>query len=337
MKRFAGNERLCAAVRSRARLTHGTVVAYVALFFALGGSGYAATQLGGHSKGAPVAHAARGSKLKVHCTATNGGKKVKCVAVTGVVVGPRGPQGPPGPKGPPGNNGTSTTGSGGGGGGTTIFEQPPAYAIGNEAATVSCTVGTDGFSGSGAPTEFDQTQSWSASSNCAKGNGYPTPSTLFVATGIAAGASATFTTYLQTPSEVDGTASDLDSVQFCYGDANDTAGSGADAQSATMTITRAQVYEIDEPAAASSGSGAPPYTHELLLNDTLDLAGGSNCATVKPASTAKVDPSGYLMFRVFGVFSATKGTYSPANYTGQQVYTAVTSLTLGRITTTYGP
>src|ERR1700735_4352464 len=116
MKLFAGNERLRAAVRSRARLTHGTAVAYVALLFARGGSGSAATQLGGHSKGAPVAHAARGSKLKVHCTATNGGKKVKCVAVTGVVRGPRGQQGPPGPKGPPGNNGTSTTGSGGGGG-----------------------------------------------------------------------------------------------------------------------------------------------------------------------------------------------------------------------------
>ncbi len=334
MKLFAGNERLRAAARSRARLTHGTAVAYLALFLALGGSGYAATRLGGQSKGGPVAQAARSSKLKVHCTATNGGKKVKCVAVTGAVVGPRGPQGPPGPKGPPGNNGTSTTG---GSGGPTVFVQPPAYAIGNEAATVSCNTGTDGFGGSGAPSEFDQTQSWSASSNCAKGNGQPITSTLYVPTGIAAGASATFTTYLQTPSQVDGSASDLDSVQFCYGDANDTAGKGSDAQSATMTITRAQVYEIDEPAAASSGSGAPPYSHELLLNDALNLTGGSNCATVKPSSTAPVDPSGYLMFRVFGVFSATKGTYSPANYTGQQVYTAVTSLTLGRITTTYGP
>lgn len=332
MKLFAGNERLRAAVRSRARLTHGTAVAYVALFFALGGSGYAATQLGGHSKGTPVAHAARGSKLKVHCTATNGGKKVKCVAVTGVVRGPRGPQGP---KGPPGNNGTSTTG--GSGGGTTVFVQPPAYAIGNEALSpASCSTGTNGFGGSGAPSQYDQTQAWSASSDCATGNGYSTGDLNYRATGVPASDSATFTTYLQTPSQVDGSPSDLDSVQFCYGDSNDTAGTGTEAQTATMTINRAQVYEIDEPAVATAGGGAPPYAHELLLNDALNLVGGSNCATVKPASTAKVDPSGYLMFRIFAAFTATKGYYANSYY-ATQAYTAVTPLTLGRITTTYGP
>jgi hypothetical protein len=332
MRVSAGNGRLRAAVRSRARLTHGTAVAYLALFFALGGSGYAATQLGGHSKGAPVAHAARGSKLKVHCTATNGRKRVKCVAVTGVVVGPRGPQGPRGPKGPPGNNGTSTTGSGGG---ATVFVQPPAYAIGNVVKT-SCDSGADGINGSGAPSEFDQTQSWSGESNCANG---PNPGTgSYVPTGIATSVSATFTTYLQTPSEVDGSASDLDSVQFCYGDANDTAGTGSEAQSATMTITQAQAYEIDEPAVATAGGGAPPYKHELLLNDSLSLADGSNCATVKPSATAPIDPSGYLMFRIFAVFRATKGTYPPPDgYGTPQAYTAVTPLTLGRITTTYGP
>jgi hypothetical protein len=343
MRLFAGNGRLRAAVRSRARLTHGTVVAYVALFFALGGSGYAATQLGGHSKGAPVApvaHAARGSKLKVHCTATNGGKKVKCVAVTGVVRGPQGPQGPPGPKGAqgiPGKNGTSTTGSSGGGGGTTVFVQPPAYAIGNEAPSpASCSTGTNGFSGSGAPSQYDQTQAWSASSTCASGNGYATTNIYYRATGVAASESATFTTYLQTPSQVDGSPSDLDSVQFCYGDANDTAGTGNEAQTATMTINRAQVYEIDEPAVATAGGGAPPYKHELLLNDALSLTGGSNCATVKPSSTATVDPSGYLLFRIFAAFNATKGYYANS-YAAQQAYTAVTPLTLGRITTTYGP
>jgi hypothetical protein len=337
MKLFAGNERLRAAARSRARLTHGTAVAYLALFLALGGSGYAATRLGGRSKGGPVAQAARSSKLKVHCTATKGGKKVKCVAVTGVVAGPRGPQGrqgPPGPKGPPGNNGTSTTGSGGG---TTVFVQPPAYAIGNEALSpASCSTGTNGFGGSGAPTQYDQTQAWSGSSDCASGNGYATTNLNYRATGVPVSDSATFTTYLQTPSQVDGSASDLDSVQFCYGDANDTAGTGTEAQTATMTINRAQVYEIDEPAVATAGGGAPPYAHELLLNDVLSLAGGSNCATVKPASTAKIDPSGYLMFRIFAAFTATKGYYANSYY-ATQAYTAVTPLTLGRITTTYGP
>jgi hypothetical protein len=330
MKLFAGNERLRASVRSRARLTHGTAVAYLALFFALGGSGYAATQFGGHSKGGPVAHAARGSKLKVHCTATNGAKKVKCLAVTGVVRGPRGRQGPPGPKGATGNNGTGTSG---GSGGATVFVQPPAYTIGDVVST-SCDSGADAIN-EGAAGQFDQTQYWAGGSNCATG---PDPGTgNYVPTGIAASVSATFTTYLQTPSQLAGSAQDLDSVQFCYGDANDTAGTGSEAQSATMMITRAQAYEIDEPAVATAGGGAPPYTHELLLNDPLDLANGSNCATVKPTSTANIDPSGYLMFRIFAVFSATKGTYAPASYTGTQQYTAITPLTLGRITTTYGP
>lgn len=335
MKLFAGNERLRASVRSRARLTHGTAVAYLALFLALGGSGYAATRLGGSAKRAPVAQAARAAKLKIHCTATKGGKKVKCVAVTGVVVGPRGPQGPPGPKGPPGNNGTSTTGSGGGG--ATVFVQPPAYAMTNLGST-SCSSGADGINGSGAPSEWDQTQAWSASSNCAKGNGYQTDDLNYRATGIAATVSAVFLTYLQTPSQVDGTASKLDSVQFCYGDGNDTAGTGSEAQSSTMTITQAQVYEIDEPTVPSSGSGAPPYKHELLLNDSLNLTGGSNCATVKPASTATVDPAGYLLFQIFATFKATAGSYEPPNdYYATQAYTAVSPLTLGRITTTYGP
>jgi hypothetical protein len=306
--------------------THGTVVAYVALFFALCGTGWAATVLAG-----PIAHAARGKALKVHCSASEGGKKVKCQAVVGVVRGPSGPRGLRGLPGPPGPPATSTTGSGGG---TTVFVQPPAYAIGNVVST-SCDSGADGINGSGAPGEFDQTQSWSGASNCATG---PYPGTgQYVPTGIATSVSATFTTYLQTPSQVDGSASNLDSVQFCYGDANDTAGTGSEAQSATMTITRAQAYEIDEPAVATAGGGAPPYQHELFLNDSLNLAGGSNCAAVKPSSTAPVDPSGYLMFRIFAVFTATKGTYKPASYTGTQVYTAETPLTLGRITTTFGP
>jgi hypothetical protein len=137
---------------------------------------------------------------------------------------------------------------------------------------------------------------------------------------------------------VDGATSTLDSVQFCYGDGNDTAGTGAEAQTATMTITQAQVYEIDEPTVASTGSGAPAYKHELLLNDPVDLAGSSNCATVKPASTVAVDPAGYLLFQIYASFKATKGSYEPANdYYATQAYTATAPLTLGRITTTYGP
>jgi hypothetical protein len=332
MKLFGGNERLRAAVRSRARLTHGTAVAYLALFLALGGSGYAATRLGGHSKGGPVAQAARGSKLKVHCTATNGGKRVKCVAVTGVVRGPQGPQGPKGSQGPPGKNGNSTTG--GGTSGNTVLTQAPAYAGSSVTATTCSGLDSGGRFGSVAVSSWEQTQSWSATSNCATGNGEPPTSTLYKETGIAYTDNEVFLTYLLSPSEVDGSATHLASVQFCYGVGGTTAGSGSEAQTDTMTITRANVYEIDEPAAASAGTGAPPYKHELLADKTFSLSSGNNCATLKPPTPAAIDSAGYLLFQVFVTFHASAG-YWPS--TAGQVNTAAGHLTLGRITTTYSP
>jgi hypothetical protein len=331
MKLFAGNESLRGDVHRRLRLSHGTLVAYVALFFALGGSGYAATQLGGHSKGTPVARAARGSELKVHCTATNGGKKVKCVAVTGVVVGPRGPQGPKGLQGPPGKNGNSTTG--GGTSGNTVLTQAPAYAGSSVTATSCSGLYSGGAFGSVAVSSFEQTQSWSATSNCATGNGEPPTSTLYKETGIAYTDNEVFLTYLLSPSEVDGSATHLASVQFCYGVGGTTAGSGSEAQTDTMTITQANAYEIDEPAAASAGSGAPSYKHELLANNSYSLSSGDNCATLKPPTPAAIDSAGYLLFQVFVTFHASAGDWGSSG----QVDTAAGHLTLGRITTTYSP
>ncbi len=84
---------------------HGTVVAYVSLFVALGGSGYAATRIASIASSAPV---------KVRCSATHAGKKVSCKVVKGSGIGPRGKQGPPGV------NGAS---------GPTTYSQPPAFSF----------------------------------------------------------------------------------------------------------------------------------------------------------------------------------------------------------------
>jgi hypothetical protein len=91
--------------------THATAIAYVALFVALGGSGYAATTIASASRSAPV---------KVRCSASQGRRRVACKIVKGSGVGPRGTQGPPGPSG------TS---------GPTVLSQGPGYS--RQPATIS--------------------------------------------------------------------------------------------------------------------------------------------------------------------------------------------------------
>ena len=86
-------------------LRHGTLVAYVALFIALGGSGYAATR---------IASIAGSSPVKVRCSATRAGKRVNCKVVKGSGAGPRGQQGPPG------RNGAA---------GPTTYSGPPAFTF----------------------------------------------------------------------------------------------------------------------------------------------------------------------------------------------------------------
>ncbi len=91
----------------RLRTTHATAIAYVALFLALGGTGYAATRIASASRAAPV---------KVRCSATRAGKRVACKVVRGSGTGPRGPRGS---QGPPGGSGSS---------GPTVLTQAPGYA-----------------------------------------------------------------------------------------------------------------------------------------------------------------------------------------------------------------
>jgi hypothetical protein len=92
--------------RRRRLPSHGTLIAYAALFLALCGSGYAATQIGGG--------------IKVTCSATRARKRVSCRVVGTASRGPQGPQGPRGPQGPPGTGGSS---------GPTAFTQEPAYTV----------------------------------------------------------------------------------------------------------------------------------------------------------------------------------------------------------------
>ncbi len=88
--------------------THATAIAYVALFFALGGSGYAATRIASASRSAPV---------KVRCSASRGGRRVGCKVFSGSGVGPRGIQGPRGLQGPSGAPGSTT------------LTEPPAFTV----------------------------------------------------------------------------------------------------------------------------------------------------------------------------------------------------------------
>jgi hypothetical protein len=85
--------------------------AYVALFFAVCGSGYAATRLTGG--------------VKVTCRATRSRKHVSC-SVVGTTAGPRGPQGPKGTDGTNGVNGINGINGAPGGDGPTMFTQAPA-------------------------------------------------------------------------------------------------------------------------------------------------------------------------------------------------------------------
>jgi hypothetical protein len=99
--------------------THATIVAYLALFFALGGVGYAATRLPTGSVGTPqlrngavtLKKIARGTRAAL-ARGSSRGNAVGVAGATGPQGGP-GPQGPPGLKGDPGPAGPATGPAGG--------------------------------------------------------------------------------------------------------------------------------------------------------------------------------------------------------------------------------
>jgi hypothetical protein len=113
-------------------ISHGTVVAYAALFFAFGGTGYAATQIVASSGG-----------VKVRCSASHNHKHLSCKVVKGSGVGPRGPRGAQGPPGP------------GGAYGPTVLTQSPAFTI-SPGGTIDLSGGT--------LSAGDEQQGWTAGS-----------------------------------------------------------------------------------------------------------------------------------------------------------------------------
>jgi hypothetical protein len=285
--------------RTRMRVSHTTVVAYLALFIALGGSGYAATQIGGHAPRA-VAQAARAPSVKVRCSASRSGRKVSCQVVKGSGVGPRGPRGLTGPRGIPGVSGAA---------GPTSFTQTSSFAY---YAQTPGTTAVDVNTGVLHPAGESQYENFAVFTN---------PSQKVPAN---APGEPIFRTYLTSPGELDGSPAHLKSVEFCYG-SNPVAGTN------TLAFTRARVVEYAEPPAAATGlAGNPPPFNNLTLADQsfsdVGVPGGSGgCQKITPATPATIDPSGYLTLEV------------TVTYTAPNSDTAGVQLTFGRVTTTYSP
>ncbi len=286
------------------RLSHGTIVAYVALFFALGGTGWAAS----HVSNGPnlVAHVAGGSGVKVRCSATRNGKRVSCKIVKGSGVGPRGPQGPPGKSGGSGSSVGTASDS---------FTESPAYNLSTPVAYVYG-VGVNGQSSDTTNDEWQQAniftfKRWTAAD----------PGTI------------TFRTPLLSPNELQGTAADLDSVDFCYGLQNTNQYSNGEAD---VSITNATVLEYVEPDATSTTGYQPADTPVTLIDKPLtlatsDAAGSTGCETVTASPAAPITSGGYLELDVQIQILTPTAPVSPgsASYQGW--------VDFGRITTTYAP
>ncbi len=288
-------------------LSHGTIVAYVALFFALGGTGWAAS----HVSSGPtlVARVAGGSGVKVHCSATRNGKRVSCRVLRGSGVGPRGPRGP---QGPPGNSGSS-----GGSGGTDAdsFTESPAYNLTTPVAYVNG-VGVNAQSSDTTNDEWQQANIFT-----------------FKRWTTADPGTITFRTPLLSPNQLQGTGAHLDSVDFCYGLQNTNQYSNGEAD---VSITNATVLEYVEPDGTSTSGYQPAYTPVTLIDKPLTLttsdAGGSTgCDTVTASPAAAITSGGYLELDVQVQILTPTAPISPgtASYQGW--------VDFGRVTTTYAP
>jgi hypothetical protein len=270
----------------RTRLNHTSVIAYLALFLALGGTGFAAQQ---------IAHVSRSAPVKVRCSATRSGKHVGCKVVRGSGVGPRGLQGPrglPGPSGAPGS---------------TTLTEPPAFTV---LGSPNPNIGVNG-QGEGVNAEWQSNNIYSEST-------------------ITTPAPVTFRMYLLSPSALDGSATHLASVNFCYGLQDSSLGPSHDAN---VSITGATVVEYDEPGGAPTSGPIPVYTTpdatllSAQLNITTNSTGDSSCQTVSAATPQAISSTGYLALEITASFTApTSGT---------PVYQGW--LYFGRVTTTYAP
>jgi hypothetical protein len=126
---------------------HTTVVAYLALFVALGGTSYAAVKLPKNSVGSSQIkkNAVSSSKVK------NGSLTQSDFKAGQIPAGPQGPQGLKGDKGADGTNGTNgTNGAPGTVGETTVQFTQAAADLGNGAETsidAQCPEGQQGIGG----------------------------------------------------------------------------------------------------------------------------------------------------------------------------------------------
>jgi hypothetical protein len=287
----------------RSRPSHATIVAYLALFVALGGSSYAATQL-------------TKSPLKVRCLASKGGKKVACavVSVTAGKNGKNGLQGPKGNTGPPGHKGDTGTNATAG---PTVITQPPTYVP--DAAN-----GSSFLTGATYPTtpDYDEEEQFIAQ------NGGTSALT-------AAADQHDLNLDLISPSSLAGSTEHITSVEFCLNlGPNYNTG---DAAPSSVSLMKASVYELDEPTPASvttgdDSSGPPAYSATTLIQQAYTgETTVKGCFTATPGSAAPpaVTRGGYL------VLAVTLGYTAPAE---KNAYQYVQNLIqLGRVTTTYSP
>jgi hypothetical protein len=301
-------------------LTHATAIAYAALFVALGGSGYAAAQVGGAR-----AHAAAGSGVKVRCSAKRGGKKVSCKVVAGSGVGPRGPQGPRGASGTAGTAGT--TGSSGASGPTSLTTSPAFSYLGTAPGSPSLDETGGGISAN------DESQQFTVYTFG------PIPTTPGGTPG-----EPVFRTYLESPGELDGGTGHLQSIEFCYG-LQDTSNTFHLGDPTTIAITQATLTQYDESGAGAAGGQPPTYDPTPLFSMPLDIqtsptlqtsgpgagsgVGTGGCQTLTPSTAPVISPTGYLALDITATFTA------PTADNGAATWNAIISF--GRITTTYSP
>jgi hypothetical protein len=282
----------------------------VALFFALGGTGYAATNV--------IAHLTGG--VKVRCSATSGHKRVGCQVVGTTGSGPRGKPGPSGPRGASGSQGPTgpqgATGSQGPAGagisGPTTLTQPPGFTLRPGAqfgtcCTTSVTPGPD-----------LESQGYVVYTCCNGGTNLP----------------GSFDMPLLSPSSLAGAASHISSVQFCIDTGPQTDGSlppGA----AAVTVTAASVYELTESAATAAGNstGPPAYSApaKLLGATYTGETTKSDCLSVSGSPAPSITPGGYLELRVDVTYTAA----APPN--GMNNEEPTNFVWFGRVSTTYTP
>jgi hypothetical protein len=252
----------------RAHALHATVIAYLALFLALGGTSYAATRVAS----SPRAHAT-GRAASDHSTGPRGPRGPR--GLRGL-KGARGPAGPAGPTGPTGPSGPAGPAGKSGASGSTVIASEPAWA------QVGGTLTAEGSKYFGEYEEFDQAGGQDES-------------------GTKAVRHAELQTPLFSPSTLAGSAQHVTEIQICYAIAD---APNASFEPDTLTLDHLYVYEYNQPTASvPSGKGAglpgtvtwvPDGKSTSTLASVALSLGTSGCAKI-PVSTPAINPDGYVV------------------------------------------